>query len=145
MITKAKPLFQCRLYPESKYLYFEAIVWKNKSDMTREIKAAGVKGGCAAICMSCRREDKNRKLLPHLGWIHLNARDMPYPITIHELGHAAIEWGRRKHFDINMKMESGFTLVEDGEERILRALSNMSFAFFEKWSKFKQQQSKESK
>lgn len=126
------PIFEMRLYPESRYLYFTVHVWAKKRGMIKFLRSTGMKGPAEAVCMGVRREDASTaRLLPHIGYICFHAEYIPYPVIIHELGHAAIEWGRRKKLNIDMNL-NGFTEVSQDEERILRAQESMCYYLMEK-------------
>ena len=134
-----EPEWTCRVHPESRYLYYDVNIWSHKKDMIACLREWGMRGKCEAACCSIRREECRDngtvRLLPNLGTIHLIKEYMPYPVIIHEIGHAAIEWGRRKYLNFNMTMEAGFTEVEEGEERILHAQSKMLFEFYTKYER----------
>lgn len=136
------PDFEIKVYPESKYLYFTVCIWKHKKDMLEFVKSYGMRGKCEAVCMGIRREcAETQALLPHCGVICFHTKYMPYPAIVHEFGHAALEWGRRKRMKIDMEMNTGFERASDHEERILHTQSKMLFEFYEKfhpwWKSFK--------
>ena len=114
----------------SSCLYFNVWIYPTHKAMVAEWPdMQDAEAFCSPLLRIKYSKPMKAKTLPVCGDVCFNKEYMPYPVVIHEFGHAAFAWARRKKLKLNT---SDWFDDMPQEEQLLQAQMEMVFRFFEK-------------
>jgi hypothetical protein len=133
---QAKPIpVTFKLYPEAQRgLFYVVKVWPSRTAMLTHLRSIGKKDlrGTQAMCSSYvieRWKNGRKQVNPNCGEINVHRKRLDSEIAAHEIGHAVVQWARRRGID-PMSVEGDVRGHEGSEnERFCRALGRMVAQF----------------